>query len=210
MRRVEFNNGIYYHLFNRGVERRQIFVDNEDCVKFLEYMRKFKDSKDKPYLDISSKPQVSCVCYVLSRDHFHLVVRQENEDGITNFMHALSTAFSMYYNRKYKRRGRLFEGPFRAKPIHNFEQMLLLSKRIHLCPLQYFTHQDHAERIKFLRGYLWSSYQDFVGLRDGTLCKKKILLNTIEENDPEGYYKKFAEMPWTEPEKQIVNEVVLE
>lgn len=138
------------------------------------------------------------------------MVRQEREEGITEMMHQLGTAYSMFFNKKYRRMGRLFVGPFKAKTLTTDEQFLAISKYIHRCALRLLPSRDPAEQVKHLRTYLWSSYQDYVGLREGTLADRKFVLSTVQAADAASWYKKFVEAGYTADEREFVEPFVFE
>jgi len=210
MRRTDFTNGKYYFLTNFGVEGRALFADNEDRVRFLEYMRRFRMTKDKPYLDQDSVPNVTFIAYSQCGNGFYFLVRQEREEGITEMMHQLGTGYSMYFNRKYNRLGRLFIGPFRAREVVNQVELLLVSKYVHACPMRRSGLVDPVERIRLLRGFLWSSYQDYIGAREGTLCDKNAVLSGIQDHDVPKWYQRFVESDITPDEKAIIQPFALE
>ena len=112
-------------------------------------------------------------CFCLMPTHYHLILRQIQDEGIYRFMHKLGTAYAMYFNLKYKRRGVLFEGRYKAKPIETDEYMIHLSRYIHLNPLNIFQGDwkergvaDREAANAFLESYRWSSYPDYIGIKN--------------------------------------------
>ncbi len=187
MRRTEFSNHQYYYIMNRGVENRPLFLDDDDRKRFLEYMRRFRNTKEKDYLDAVSQPLVSFIAYVLLDSEFHLLLRQENDGGLTDFMHQLGTGYSMYFNRKAQRRGRLFEGPFRAKELTP-KEILGMTVYIHLQPTNLSAFLTAHDKFEYLNSYKWSSYPDYVGERNGTLCDKTPVLDQLPAGDKGNNY----------------------
>lgn len=146
----------YYHLYNRGVEKRDIFLDEQDYAVFTSYLKTYltpknvdelhaifssKESnykaKDKALKMLSLKnfsDEINLLAYCLMPNHFHLLIRQENYNGIDRLMRALATRYAVYFNSKYKRVGSLFQGVYKAVIIENERQLLHLSRYIHLNP----------------------------------------------------------------------------
>ena len=156
-----------YHVFNRGVEKRDIFLNRRDYKHFLETLghyyrgaaiklsRKFKQTLKEP---ISNRaPLVEILAFCLMPNHFHLLLRQKEEGGISNFMRLVCDSFTRYFNIKNERLGPLFQGAFKAVLVESDEQLLHVSRYIHLNPLI-------ANVAKDLNDYLWSSYPAYIGL----------------------------------------------
>jgi len=120
-RKFSFSLDEYYHIYNRGTERREIFLDKYDKERFLKLLYilnseksfKFRDVKDIPYQNISRGNQRTAIgAFCLMPNHFHLLLRETEEGGISAFMGKLLTAYSMYFNKKYKRTGGLLKELF--------------------------------------------------------------------------------------------------
>ena len=148
----------YYHLYNRGVEKRQIFQDSQDRSVLLNYLKEYLLPKDGKVLldklsepDLSSKGrdrivkllrlnnfsrEITLLAYCLMPNHFHFFIKQESADSIDKFMNSLCTRYTMYFNRKYKRVGPLFQGVYKAVLVKSEEQFLYLSSYIHKQALQ--------------------------------------------------------------------------
>lgn len=159
MRRIKFLTGEYYHVYNRGVEKRDVFLDRTDHFRFLSEMKIMNTAGkclNEATSQLKEKRLVSIVAYCLMPNHFHLLLKQVEEGGISKFMHKITTGYTMYFNVKYKRSGVLFQGPFKAKYIENDSYMLHLSRYIHLNPadIQEFNGEN---KIKDLKEYEWSS-----------------------------------------------------
>ena len=182
-RKIPFVNGEYYHVFNRGVAKMPIFHNAHDFRRFTKTMLYYQKDGIKPRfsfttdkaLDISAFPNnVSLICYCLMPNHFHLLVKQEKEGGITEFISKLSNSYTKYYNTKRKRIGPLFQGEFKAVHIQTTEQLLHLSRYIHLNPLIGYV-------TKALPLYKWSSYHEYIN-NNGVIkiCEKSIILNQFK------------------------------
>jgi putative transposase len=103
-------------------------------------------------------------------NHFHILITEKIEGGISKFMQKLSTAYSMYYNKKYKRTGGLFEGKFKSQHAGTDQHLKYLFSYIHLNPIKLIQHdwkekgiKNKKEAIGYLNQYLYSSYIDFIG-----------------------------------------------
>lgn len=180
MKKPVFVKDNIYHIYNRGVEKRQIFMEDYDYLRFIHNLFEFNDispagrfSQGKT-ITISKNRDllVEILCFCLMPNHFHLMVRQIKEGGITYFMKKLGTGYAMHFNKKYERVGSLFQNRFKAILVENDQYLLQLSKYIHLNPLEVFDSEWKmkkilsAEHIKFLENYRWSSYQDYIGSKN--------------------------------------------
>jgi putative transposase len=116
-------------------------------------------------------------------NHFHLIIKQKEDGGISNFMHKLGTGYSTYFNQKYGRIGSLFQGRFKAVLVENNEYLSYLHYYIHLNPLDLIEPEwktgkfnDLNKAIEFLESYRWSSYLDYIGKQNfSSLIKKDFL-----------------------------------
>src|SRR5690606_22360993 len=118
----EFTKEQYYHVYNRGVEKRAIFLDDEDYTVFLGLIKKYltgkTDQKKHRHAFDSLSGEVQLIAYCLMPNHFHLLLYQKSDDGITKLMRRLTTAYAMYFNNKYNRIGRLFQGTYKAAHVN--------------------------------------------------------------------------------------------
>lgn len=131
----QFVEGGYYHLYNRGVEKRDIFLDEQDHSVFLHYLKKYLN----PLSAEGSDPHplskdISLLSFCLMPNHFHLFVKQNSINGITKFVRAICTNYVMYFNKKYERVGTLFQGKYKAVLVDSDTYSLHLSRYIHLNP----------------------------------------------------------------------------
>jgi len=163
--------GGYYHVYNRGNRQENIFLEEADYIGYLERLRKYK-----------KEHKISVICYCLMPNHIHLLVRQNSKIPVYKFILPLHTSYSMYFNRKYDKVGHLFQGRFRQKPVTDNEYLSYLSSYIHLNPFI-------DGLVKKLENYRWSSYPDYIGLREGTLCDKKPILDDQSLNE----YRRITE-----------------
>lgn len=187
-----FVNSHYYHVYNRGVEKRSIFENNWDKIRLLKTMQYYQLLGPKPKLskflvsqlfepDLNQKI-VDITCYCLMPNHFHFLLKQTKNGGITEFVSKLSNSYTKYYNVKHKRIGPLLQGEFKAVLIENDEQLLHVSRYIHLNPLV-------SLLVKDLKEYRWSSYKEFVQNDSRGICTKESILSFFKS--PENY-KQFV------------------
>lgn len=175
---IPFASGEYYHLYNRGLEKQNLFAGNREYSRFIEAIFYYQIQSPKPKFSMRNGPKMSPVdeskkimdilCYCLMPNHFHLLVKQIQEGGISEFMRKISESTTKYRNTKYNRQGPLFQGAFKAVHIETDEQLVHVSRYIHLNPLV-------ALMVKDLQAYPWSSYSTFIGLDNQPVAKKEIL-----------------------------------
>ncbi len=182
--RVEYENA-WYHITCRGNERRQIFGDDFDRKKLLEYL---SDSQ-KLY-------EVELHAYVLMSNHFHLIIKTR-QANLQKFMQRFNTSYTMYYNRKYRRSGHLYQGRYKAILVEADEYLLELSRYIHLNPVKIKKYRKLSipEQGKTLQEYKWSSFCGYVQLRcrEDNVSYKTVLGILYGRDDRKGrnQYKKF-------------------
>lgn len=188
-----FANGEYYHVFNRGVEKRRTFLTKRDFYRFtntLAYYLNPKNTARYSFKDrtifkknVLQKPQpVSLLCYVLMPNHFHLLIKQITEKGITNFLSKIANSYTKYFNTKNKRVGPLFQGTFKAVRIEDQDQLLHVSRYIHLNPLG-----DYL--VKDLDSYYYSSFLEYSGKTTDGICKTVEILSNFKSNQE---YRSFV------------------
>lgn len=184
--------GEFYHIFNRGNEKQNIFLQPRDYKRFKQtfYYYQYKGPKPKfsnfakSKLNTSSQlgsKIVDIVCYCLMPNHFHLLVRQLSDNGISNFMSKLSNSYTKYVNTKYHRVGVLFQGTFKSVIIETDEQLIHLSRYIHLNPIV-------SGLTKKLGDYPWSSYEEFINSTNN-FCEPKVVLDLFSTNEK---YQEFV------------------
>lgn len=190
----DFVENSYYHLYNRGVEKRIIFVDAQDYDVFLSYIKTYLLPKDITSLQstLSSPKQtwaekskalkllrlnnfsdtIDLIAYCLMPNHFHLLVKQTSEDAIDHFMNSFCTRYAMYFNRKYKRVGVLFQDVYKAVRIESDEQLLHLSRYIHKNPeaLLQVLQGDPLQKFPY------SSFREYIGIVQSEWIKPKVIL----------------------------------
>ncbi len=184
LRKVTFAPGEYYHIYNRGTDKRKIFLTQKEQLRFLAllyicnntasiHISNYKSLKLMDFFDLEIKePLVTIGAYCLMPNHFHLLIKETRENGITEFMQKLSTAYSMYFNIKHHRKGTLFEGPFKAEHANEDRYLKYLISYIHLNPVKLIDSKwkerglrDYSKTKKYLDNYEFSSYFDYTGIK---------------------------------------------
>jgi len=184
MRKISFCTNEYYHIYNRGTDKRHIFLEKADYFRFLIGLQGFNGPKNKadrlicmyhPLIEAKPRPStdvwVGIVCYCLMPNHFHLLLQQLQDDGISKYMHRLGTGYTAYFNLKYKRTGALFQGVFKAKHAATEEYVLHLSRYIHLNPSEICGETVYEYAWSSLRYYLDSHKPCVVGLTKDVIEK---------------------------------------
>jgi len=178
-RKFNFSVGEFYHIYNRGNNKSIIFQNNADRKRFQKLLYVcngikpviFKSIQGMPLDKIErGKTLVDIGAYCLMPNHFHLLIYEKMENGISNFLEKVSTGYSMYFNKKYERTGKLFEGRFQATHADTDEYLKYLFSYIHLNPVKIIEPNWKEEGIKdynraqqYLSDYKYSSYLDYLG-----------------------------------------------
>lgn len=171
VRQTSFVSDEYYHLYNRGNSKQLIFHDEQDYRYFMNLLiimnneQRSKSGITKPG-DNLKDAIVSIGAYCCMPNHFHILIKQEKDNGISLFMQKLSTAYVMFYNKKYKRTGSLFEGKFKSKYASEDRYLKYLFSYIHLNPLKIIDsnwkrHKIDKEKYNFLLNYNYSSFLEY-------------------------------------------------
>ena len=244
MRNLKFTNQQIYHVFNRGTEKRNIFLDKKDYLRMIHALFVFNDKNPIPPSNIRiarhptkttaaqitqcleaelpniKKPRkllVEILAFSLMSNHYHLLLKQCEENGISKFMQKLGTSYTNYFNTKHERSGHLFQGKFKAVEVRLHSQLLHLPYYIHLNPLG-LKHpewrnkeiKNPKEAFKYLNQYKWSSHQDYMGKKNFPSITSRDYL--LELFGGEKSYKK-AIKEWLEERKQnvkLIQELTLE
>ena len=162
----------YYHIYNRGVNKNNIFLDKQDRVVFLGLLKRYlgddaeKKANREPYPNYGNDVQL--LAYCLMNNHFHFFVYQESNMGIANFMKSLTVAYSMYFNRRYKRVGAVFQQRYRGVRITDDSQFLHISRYIHMNPQNY-------------EQYEWSSLPYYLNQKTASWIKPEVVLDDFDK-----------------------------
>lgn len=199
MRKIKFVNNEYYHIFNRGVDKRVIYIKQNDIKRFLQSMNEFNiinpigsiyENQFENRLGSrtpKSKKLVEIICYCLLPNHYHFVLKQLVDNGIVKFMHKIGTGYTNHFNEKYKRSGSLFQGAFKAVHINSNEQLLHNSVYVNL---NNKVHQLGSRTPKLQVKSSWNEYMSNKKDTENNFCTKDIILdqfNTLAD------YREFAE-----------------
>lgn len=186
-------NSEFYHLFNRGAEKRIIFTQSWDYKRFLKSLfyyqflgpkpsfSKFSKSEWNLFKPLNENKVVEIICYCLMPNHFHLLVRQLKNHGISLFLGQFLNSYTKFFNIKYSRIGALFQGQFKAVRIETDEQLTHLSRYIHLNPVV-------TGLVKSLEEWPWSSYSEYIN--HPRICSTKEILCFFPSKEK---YKEFVQ-----------------
>lgn len=147
----------YYHVYNRGAGNQKLFLDSSDKRKFLSLIERYITPKDDRDDSEKSYPEydIEINAYCLMGNHFHLLVYQtEDKDALSGLMRSVSTAYSMYFNKKYKRHGHVFQSVFKASRITDESYLLHITRYIHMNPRTYMTYRWSSLSTYLGRGYV--------------------------------------------------------
>ena len=185
MRKFIFSEGEYYHLYNRGVEKRNIFTSPSEYKRFCAYLYLLNTEENIRPSDIISdhgvqyvfsikrnRPLVAIGAYCLMPNHFHILATPLVEGGIAKFMQRLQTAYTMYFNEKHKRSGSLFQGTYKARHADNDNYLKYLYAYIHLNPAKLFDTKWKNRGVSGLKKlkqqvikYSYSSINEYISLK---------------------------------------------
>lgn len=180
-RKISFAIGEYYHLYNRGTDKRIIFKDKADYRHFLYLMYICNTMKSIALRDIGinfnrGESIVYIGAYCLMPNHFHILVKEKEEGGISKYMRKLLTAYSMYFNKKYKRTGTLYENMFKASWISRDTYLKYIYAYIHLNPAKLINknwRDDKKRNVAELSDYVFE--YEFSSLKEYLAEKYKII-----------------------------------
>lgn len=202
MRKVPFVNDEYYHIFNRGVDKRTVFEDKFDVDRFFKSMEIFNCvkpvgsilehsvelRKNNTFGGRTAKTEklVDFVSYCLNPNHFHFILSQRNDGGISEFMKRLGGGYTWYFNNKYNRNGSLFQGKFKSIHINSNEYLLHLSTYVNLNDR---VHDFGGPTAKMVKSS-WNEYIGKVKSNHKNFCNKDIVLSQFKNKQE---YRKFSE-----------------
>ncbi|MBU2052140.1 transposase [Patescibacteria group bacterium] len=191
-----YNENSYYHLYNRGVNKGLIFLDDQDYKTFLSYLKFYLSPVNLRGESLKLPPtrqlknyhdKIRLLAYCLIPNHFHLIVWQKSFDGINFFMRSLATKYVRYFNSKYKRIGPVFQGVYKAVLVEGEEQLIYLSKYIHQNPIEILPTGFHLE------GYKYSSYGNYLKNFNQVWIDTDDILSQFSEVNQKNSYQNFVE-----------------
>lgn len=212
-RKTYVPNG-FYHIYNRGVEKRNIFEDKQDYSVFLSYLKVYLTPKDidklqnklsdpkVPWLEKDKVikqlrlnnffDEIKLLAYCLMPNHFHLLLNQKSADGIDRLMNSLNTRYVGYFNKKYKRIGPLYQGVYKAVLVKTDEQLTHLSAYIHRNPAQSLSSKDLQNRAIQILTKQPSSLPEYLGQRKTSWIICKNMLKFFSYSNKLTSYKHFV------------------
>lgn len=223
MRKIPLATNSIYHVYNRGVEKREVFLDPSYYFRFLSILKhyldydypysllerslkkiKSKEKRQKVFERLETKrikPPVEIISFCLMPNHYHLTLNQLVEEGISNFMHRLGTSYTNYFNIRQERSGILFEGVFKAVLVESEEQLLHLTRYQHINP------HSLGLTTKELTNYSWSSLPVYLGEKTPSFIKPRVVLSAFKK--PESYLK-FVLAEITESETFHLGDIAID
>lgn len=201
MRKVIFANDQIYHVLNRGIEHRPIFTSEREYARAKQTLDFYRfenpplklsraltlrtDEKELFFRDLRNRKKIiEIISYCFMPNHFHFLLKQKLEDGISQCLSNFSNSYVRYFNTKHGRSGPLFQGPFKAVRMEADEQLIHVSRYIHLNPVV-----SYLVKRKELDVYPWSSLPEFLGIRNEGISNKEIILGHFSSAEQ---YRKFV------------------
>ena len=189
MRKTPFTQDNFYHIYNRGVDKRNVFTDHRDLNRFFQCMSEFncvepigsiyENSFKKDFFGHRMSKLVNFIAYCLNPNHYHFILEPLVDNGVEKFMQRIGNGYTKYFNNKNNRSGVLFQGKFKSIHISSDEYLLRISAYVNL---NYKVHSLGHPMSK-------SSWDEYIsGL--GSFCKKDVV---IEQFNNIGEYKNFCE-----------------
>ena len=201
LRKVPIVTNQIYHTFNRGINKQPIFFTRRNYQRALDTIKYYQQlNPHLPYSKYvklseyikssligssnSSNNGVEIISFTLMPNHYHFLLKQIEESGINNFVRNFQISYTKYINKRLDRTGALIQGQFKAVLIEDDEQLLHVSRYIHLNPYTSFIIKDLNE----LKVYPWSSLPEYLGKSKKGFCSKEVILSQFKNID---YYWKF-------------------
>lgn len=220
----------FYHVYNRGVEKRIIFLDEQDYRVFIYYLELYLSPKEEMIDKIKNQinltedeknsriskilvlnnffNKIELLCFILMPNHFHIVLKQKEQNSMELFIHSLIMKYVLYFNKKYKRVGPLFQGRYKAVLIDKEEYLLHLSRYIHI------NIKEILGKNQPLSSYKWSSYPAYVNGLNTNWLKKDYILSYFKNNNGfsfnsyQGFVEGYEEI--SEEEQNIYKKLLLD
>ena len=207
MERPVFANEHIYHIYNRD-----IFLDENDYYRFVHGLYEFNDKAPalssyyyssevglRKGVERKRRVLVDVLAFCLMPNHYHLLVKQVDEGGITDFMRKVGTGYTNYFNKKRDRVGSLFQGKFKARHVTDNAHLLYLPLYIHLNPLDLTMPEwrdkvlkNSQQALRYLETYRWSSHLDYLGKNNFPLITVRGFLSDLYGGS-EQYRRDMAE-----------------
>ena len=199
-----------FHLLNRGVDKRIIVMDDSDRVRFIHDLFAFNDSNIVLHISQSTRKHeilphqrkllVHIHAFCLMGNHYHLLVSEVQENGISLFMQKLNMGYTKYFNERYDRTGTLWQGKYKSIHIEKSAHYMYIPFYIHLNPLDYVNPEWRLGKVKnvqeclrALRSYRWSSHLDYLGVKNfPSIIRRDLIADML--GTPKHYEKEIAEL----------------
>lgn len=196
-------NDEIYHVFNRGIDRRPTFTDKweykrallvtqfyrfaDPPAKLSAFLKIPPEDKEKIMSELQSKGKklVEIIAFCLMPNHFHFLLKQVTDNGISKFMSNFQNSYTRYFNTRHERIGPLFLDQFKAVRITSDEQLLHSTRYVHLNPHTSFVIKDLDGLIQ----YPWSSFQEYLGISKDVFCDKEMVLSMFKSKET---YQQFV------------------
>ncbi|OGD04148.1 hypothetical protein A3H89_03215 [Candidatus Amesbacteria bacterium RIFCSPLOWO2_02_FULL_48_11] len=194
--------GEYYHIYNRGITDLDTFQTQKDYLRFVEIFNYYKlikppirfsyylrlpDERKEQLLSniVNSQRKVKVICYCLMPNHFHLLIKQIADFGVSNFLSQSTNSYTRYFNTKRFRKGPIFQGTFKSVGIESEEQLIHVSRYIHINPYS----AGVVKTTKDLENYPFSSFSEFISDEVSPICDKQPVLSLFPSKEE---YRKFV------------------
>ena len=171
----DFSPNCLYHIITRGNNEQPIFLHKKDYIRYLHCLEKY-----------ARKFPLRILAFCLMSNHTHLILKEEADIVISEFMHDFNTAYTMYFNLRHSRSGHLLEGPFKHILIETDEYLVHLSRYIHLNPTS-------AGLVGKPQEYPWSSYRHYLGAEEFDFIDEEPILSYFSRKNPRKDYQEFVE-----------------
>lgn len=220
----------FYHVYNRGINKMPIFLDEQDYRVFFYFLGLYllpkedsinkirnniklsEDDKNKKVSKILAlnnfNEKIEILCFVLMPNHFHFLLRQKNKNDMKLFIKSFLTKYSQYYNKKYKRVGPVFQGRYKAILINKEEYLLHLSRYIHQNPMEIISKREK------LQNYSWSSYSAYIYGKGPVWLNKDLILSFFRKaggfdfSSYQGFVEGYKEK--SDEEQDALKKLILE
>ena len=182
--RKEYSPDSFYHIYNRGVNKRVIYKDKKDYAVFLNLIKRYlndvpvKDLKGREYEWLHDKAELVAFC--LMPNHFHLLIFQYEKDVISKLLQRVCSAYTTYFNKKYGRLGPLFQDRFKAVYVDSDQYLLHITRYIHLNPKNY-------------KNWEFSSYDYYLKKKKAVWLKPERVLDNFKQGEYEHFIEDYKD-----------------
>lgn len=206
-----FDPNYYYHIYNRGIDGRNILPNDKDYKKFLDALQFYlydqripfsifeKLNREAKELYLKSNPQnlstlrVKLICFCLMPNHFHLVLSPFRLEGATNTLSDITNSYTRYFNLKYQRVGRLFQYTFKSKQISDTESLLQVTRYIHINPI-FSSKTNPNGKLKKADLFPFSSYRFWIdSTAENIIGDREEIFKWVKSAGGPRAYKEFVE-----------------